>query len=60
MALSFGNDLLGGDVEYLLHHALLGADPVDEGNDGMEAGGQGTGVASQPLHRVFGALGGPV
>jgi len=51
-----GDDLLGGYVQYLLHHVLLGADPVDEGDDGMEARGQGAGVASQPLYRIFGAL----
>ena len=52
-----GDHLLGRDVQHLLHHDDLVADPVHIGDQQVEARGEGAGVAAETLHGPVIALG---
>ncbi|CAH2401130.1 hypothetical protein MES4922_290054 [Mesorhizobium ventifaucium] len=51
-----GDDLLGRDVEHLLHHVQSGADAVDERHDEVEAGAQCLGIAAKAFDGIIVAL----
>jgi hypothetical protein len=51
-----GDDLLRRHVEDLLHHVHLGADPVHDRNDKVQARRQRPGIAAEALDCVFEAL----
>ena len=52
-----GDDVLGRNVDHLLHHVHLEADTVHHRHQQPEAGRQGARVAAEALDRVFEALG---
>ena len=51
-----GDDLLARDVEHLLHHVDLAADPIEERRDEVEAGLRHADEAAEMLDRVAIAL----